>query len=167
MPRHSIRTVFVSILALGVLLIPVTAPASSQGVVRSGEGTGYFTSLEETSSRQAGANRIAERVLTGVLTSGPLQGEFTERVRGVIHPTGQVTFHGTMEFTGTAEGCNDGQPGTVVARLSGTGQAGAAPVTDATFALVDRAAGSLAATGQGSVHQDGLQVSYTVQYVCH
>ena len=160
-----IRATFVTMLAGAALLLPMT-PVGAEGAVLTGEGEGFITSLEETSSRDAGRNRIAERTLEGVLTSGPLQGELVEHVRGVVHPTGRVTFHGTLEFTGTAEGCNNGERGTVVARIAGRGQAGAAPVTDARFALVDRAANTLSATGNGTVHQDGAQLSYTVKYVC-
>lgn len=139
------------------------APASAQGAVLRGEGTGMITSLEETSSRTAGGNRIAERTIEGVMLSGPLQGTFTEEVRGVIHRDGRVTFQGTMNFQGTLEGCGDG---TLTGRLTGRGQAGAAPLTEATISVIQQAAATIAASGHGTVHQDGPVLTYEIDYVC-
>jgi hypothetical protein len=92
---------------------------------------------------------------------GPLTGEFIQHVRGVIHPNGQVTFQGTMTFTGTAQGCGE-DPITVTAHLNGKGSAGEHPVTDARFALVVQSP----ANGNGTVHQDGFALAYDVRYTC-
>lgn len=160
--RSRSRAAFASGLAVAALVVATAAPAAAQGPPRSGTGQGFVTSLVETSSRDAGGNRIAERVLEGVMT-GALEGTFREEVRGVVHRNGRVTFHGTLWFEGTAEGCGTG---TVVARLAGRGTAGAAPITDATFTLVQRPSGTIAAAGHGTVHQEGPLLSYQVRYVC-
>lgn len=159
------RTARRTTVSVGVaaLLLGVVAPVSAAGPPLTGSGAGHITSLQETSSRDAGGNRIAERRLTGVLTSGPLSGTYTQTVRGVVHADGTVSFSGTMRFTGTVEGCGQG---TVDARIQGKGQAGAAPVTEGTITLVGGASSTLSATGHGTVQQAGPLVTYEVQYLC-
>lgn len=162
MPASSpIRATFVTMLFLALMLSAVV-PAAAQGPPRTGDGTGGIWLVDETSSRDAGRNRIATRELAGVLVSGPLQGTFEQEVRGVVHASGRVTFQGTMSFTGTAAGCGEVA---VVARLTGRGQAGPAPVTDGTFTIIGQTAGA-PVTGHGTVHQNGGEISYEVQYVC-
>lgn len=160
--RKRLAAASASSLALVLAFVPAASSAAAQGPPRTAHGTGFITSLEETSSREAGGNRIAERVIHGEM-SGPLTGSFTETVRGVIHRDGTVTFQGTMTFSGTLEGCG---AGTLVGRLAGRGEAGPSPVTDATIALVNQQSATIDAAGQGRVHQDGALLTYEVTYVC-
>ena len=150
----------VVVAALVVLLISWATPASA-GPPLSGAGSGVITSLVETSSRDAGGNRIAERRLEGVMT-GALQGTFVEEVRGVVHRNGVVNFHGTLTFTGEVAGCGTG---TITGRLQGRGQ-GNPPLTDATITVVNQAANTVAVTGRGTVAQTGPFLSYEIQYSC-
>lgn len=146
-------------------LLPITGPsfaAGGLGPPLTGSGTGMITSLEITSERQAGPNRIQERTLTGIL-DGTLQGSFEEHARGVIHGTGLITFQATFVFTGTVEGC-EGE-GSFSASLSGTGQAGE-PITDASFRVVDQASNTLRIAGTGTMRQVGPHATYDVRYVC-
>lgn len=139
-----------------------TAPAfAGAGPPLNGSGSGTITALEITSNVTAGGNRIQTRRLEGTLT-GALEGTFTEHVRGVVHSTGLVTFQGTMEFTGTVADCGSGS---ILATVSGQGVAGA-PVTDASFRIVNQEAGTLAVSGTGTQHQVGPSITYEVQYVC-
>lgn len=141
------------------LLVTTAVPAAATGPPLSGSGEGVITSVEETSSRDANGNRIAERRLEGFM-NGALEGTFVEVVRGVVHDNGEVTFHGTLDFTGTVAECGSG---VVNARLSGKGTAGANPQTTARFTSVDE---SSTASGTGVVVQDGPFLSYDVQYQC-
>lgn len=152
-------SVGVVIFTVATLLL-ASAVASWARPPLSGSGAGAITSLVETSSRDAGGNRIAERRLEGFLT-GTLEGTFVEEVRGVVRD-GQVHFQGTLVFTGTVEGCGSG---TVVSRLQGSGRAGPSPLTDATFRSVDQSSNPPAA-GWGSVHQDGPFLEYEINYMC-
>ena len=146
---------------------PLSIPTSPSyinlgaGPPATGNGTGLITSLEDVSTRNAGRNVIKERRLTGTL-SGSLQGSFVEEVRGVIHD-GRVTFEGTLEFTGSVPGCGDG---TFVLGLSGEGQAGLFPVTDATVRVITHASNTIPVGGTGTVHQEGPSLTYDIKYTC-
>ncbi|MPY98081.1 MAG: hypothetical protein GEU97_08780 [Actinophytocola sp.] len=148
--------------ASGALLLTLAAPTAASGPPLAASGEGVITSVEETSSRDADGNRIAERRLEGFLT-GTLEGTFVEEVRGVVHDNGQVTFQGTLEFTGTVGECGDG---TVHGRLSGKGTAGENPRTEARATLVDHASSTVDAAGTGVVVQDGPFLTYDIQYSC-
>jgi hypothetical protein len=156
LPGTSIRVAVTAILAVLVLAAPASA-----GPPLTGSGTGTIDSLEITPVRDAGGNVIQERTITGTI-SGTLEGTYVEEVRGVIHRAGHVTFQGTMQFTGTVEGCGTG---TFTARLSGRGQAGI-PITDASVTVVNQAANTLDITGVATLHQIGPAFTYEVQYVC-
>jgi hypothetical protein len=139
-----------------MLALPVSASP-----LMSGTGTGTITSLVITSNREAGGNRIQERVLAGTVT-GTLEGTFVEEVQGVIHPNGRVTFQGTFTFTGTVENCGSG---TFTLGLSGQGIAGA-PVTEARVRVIGGEPNPLGIRGQGTVSQVGPSLTYDVQYKC-
>lgn len=147
---------------------PLTIPTSPSyvslgaGPPQTGSGTGLIVSLEDVSSRNAGRNVIKERRLTGSL-SGTLQGSFVEEVRGVIHD-GRVTFEGTLQFTGSVPECGDG---TFVLGLSGEGQAGLFPVTDATVRVIKHSSNTIPVTGTGTVHQEGPSLTYDIKYTCN
>ena len=84
----------------------------------------------------------------------------------MVGADGQVRFQGTGVFVGTLEGCGSG---TVNLRLNGRGQAGEAPGLPATvtkFRVVDQASNTLAATGHGTIRQEGLDLEYEFQFVC-
>lgn len=159
---HRPASLAAAVASAGALLLALAAGAWAQGPPLAGSGSGVITSVQVTSSRDAGGNRIEERRLEGVL-SGTLEGQFVEEVRGVVHRDGQVNFHGTLVFTGTVAECGEG---VVHARLSGKGTAGQAPQTEATFSVVDQPSNTVAATGGGEVVQDGPFLDYQIQYVC-
>jgi hypothetical protein len=142
---------------------PLAPSFNSQGAgpPQTGSGGGMITKLQITSSRNAGPNVIQERYIEAAI-QGALEGTFVQQTKGVIHGNGLITFQGTMEFTGTVEGCGEG---TLRAALSGTGQAGV-PVTDATFRVIDQASGTLGVAGTGTMHQVGPAFTYEVRYVC-
>jgi hypothetical protein len=145
-------------------VLPITGPAlasTGAGPPQQGSGTGLITSLEILSRRNAGPNEVQERRLSGTV-EGTLNGTFVQHVRGVIHPNGQVTFQGTMEFTGTLAGCGSG---TLLLGLTGKGETGL-PVTEATVRPIKQAGNTLATNGVGTVRQVGPLLSYDLRYLC-
>jgi hypothetical protein len=144
-------------------LMLLAAPVGAAGPPVTGSGSGAFTSLEITSERNAGGNSIQDRTLTGVVFSGPLSGSIVQNVTGTVHRNGQVTFRGTMVFTGTIDGCGSG---TVTLGVSGRGLAGANPVTVSQVRVINQASNTVAVTGQGTVYQDGPNLSYQITYTC-
>lgn len=154
--NQAVRVLLAAALTAAVLVTP-----SQAGPPMSGSGTGMIETLEITSSRGAGGNVIQERTLTGTV-AGTLTGTFAQRVRGVIHANGHVTFSGTLEFTGTLAGCGDG---TLLLRLAGKGTAGI-PVTDARLVPIKGPGSTIAAQGVGTVHQVGPNMTYEVRYTC-
>jgi hypothetical protein len=161
MTTRLLRAIPLAPCAAVVLLGWFTGLAVAAGPPQKGTGTGTITSFEITSSRDAGPNRIQERRLEGTL-DGTFQGTFVELVSGVIHPNGLVTFQGTLEFTGTIDGCG---AGALTGALSGQGQSGL-PVTEAALRVIDQPSNTLHVTGKGTVRQVGRDMTYEVQYVC-
>lgn len=162
-PRiRTLSTLTAATAGAAALLLSAAVPAAASGPPLSGSGEGVITSVEETSSRDAGGNRIAERRLEGFM-SGALEGSFVEEVRGVVHGNGTVTFHGTLEFTGTVAGCGSG---TVTGRLAGKGTAGPNPQTEARFTAADQPSSTIDTSGTGVVVQDGPFITYEIQYHC-
>lgn len=143
---------------IAALIFALPASASS---LMTGTGSGTVTSVSITPVLTADGNVIQERDLTGTVT-GDLNGTFVEQVRGVIHPTGLVTFDGTMTFTGTVTGCG---AGTFTLGVSGQGVTGA-PVTESSVRVIDAASNTLAVHGVGTVSQAGPSLTYQVQYQC-
>lgn len=146
-----------------LLLLAASSWAERPG---SGEGEGQITNVEVLDSRESGNNRIEERRLNGFL-SGTLDGTFEEEVRGVVGSDGTVRFQGTGVYDGTLEGCGFG---TVNLRVNGRGQAGQAPGLPATvtkFRVVDRASNTLDVTGHGTIFQEGADLAYELEFVCH
>lgn len=139
-------------------------PSALSGPPLAGTGTGAIETLEITSSREAGGNRIESRELTGWV-DGTLQGDFVEHVSGVVHRDGRVTFSGTMMFTGTVGECGEG---TITLGLSGQGEVPIPgfPVTEASVRVIDQAANTVAVTGVGTIQQQGPNLTYAIQYVC-
>lgn len=162
-PRaRTLTTLTAATAGAAALLLTSAAPAAASGPPLTGSGSGVITSVQETSSRDAGGNRIAERRLEGFLT-GALEGTFVEEVRGVVHGNGTVTFHGILEFTGTVAGCGSG---TVTGRLAGKGTGGPSPQTEARFTAVEGPSSPIDTTGTGVVVQDGPFLTYEIQYHC-
>jgi hypothetical protein len=98
--------------------------------------------------------------------TGTLDGTFVQHVSGVVHPNGHVTFAGTMTFTGTVGECGEG---TVTLGLSGRGLAGQPPdfpITESRVRAINQASNTVAVTGQGTVSQTGLGITYDLKYVC-
>lgn len=141
---------------------PLAPSFNGAGPPQTGGGEGFLTRLEVIPIREAGGNRIEERIIEGVLT-GALEGTFVEHARGVVHRNGLVTFQATFEFEGTVAGCGTG---TLTAALSGRGQAGAEPVTEANFRVINQASNTLKVAGTGTMHQVGPFITYEVKYVC-
>jgi hypothetical protein len=151
--------------AVGMSLLLMAAPVAAAGPPMTGTGTAVIESIEITPIRNAGGNRIETRTLTGRTIDGTLDGTFVQHVTGVIHPNGLVTFHGVLLFTGTVEGCG-WEEGTLILGLSGRGEAGMMPVTEASVRVINQAANTLLVTGQGTVFQEGPQLGYEIRYIC-
>lgn len=156
-------------LALGTvvaMLVVVAASSWAERPPETGTGTGVIATIETVDGpREAGPNRIETRRLTGTL-DGALQGTFVEEVRGVVGADDDVRFQGTAVFDGTLEGCGSG---TVNLRVNGRGQAGQAPGLPATVAnvrIVDQASNTLPVTGQGTITQEGADLTYEIEFHC-
>ena len=170
MPKHSLRSSCLAAAAVAVVTLVSAAPAQA-APPQSGGGEGTIERIDELSSRTAGTNVIVERTLGGTFT-GTLSGTVLERVRGVVRPDGTVTFHGTLVFTGTVDGCGTGTGTEILtARLEGRGQTTGGllggPLTEANVQIVDQAANTVGVTGHGSVQQNGPLLSYSIRYSCH
>ena len=156
MARSRVVASMVVLMAALLLAAPVSASAPM-----SGAGTGAITGVSITSVRTADGNVIQERDLTGAV-AGTLQGTFTEHVRGVIHPSGLVTFEGTITFHGAVARCGTG---TLALGISGQGITGA-PVTEAHIRVIDGGSNTIAAHGDGALSETGPALSYQLQYQC-
>lgn len=153
------RRLVSTVLAAGLAVLLVAAPASSRPLSHSGTGT--ITNLDVDVTRQAGGNVTQVRTVEGTV-QGPITGTFVETVTGVVHASGLVTFHGTMTFEGTVDGCGDG---TFTVGVTGRAQAGV-PTADASFRAIGHATDTLAVTGTGTLRQVGPQLTYDVRYSC-
>jgi hypothetical protein len=146
----------------GAGTLAAVSPAAAQPV--SGSGTGQITDVQITDVREADGNRHEDRILRGTV-EGTLDGTFEQHTSGVVHESGRVVFHGKMTFTGELEDCGEG---TINLRLSGKGHIPRPgfPITEGTVRVVDQAANTIAATGQGTVFQEGPDLTYDIQYIC-
>lgn len=150
--------------AFGGLTLTAMSPAAAQPPV-SGYGTGQITAVEITDVREADGNRHEDRVIRGTV-EGTLEGTFVERVSGVVHKSGRVVFHGIMMFSGQMEDCGEGA---INLGLSGKGRVGEGPgfpITEASVRVINQAANTIDVTGQGTVFQEGQDLTYDIQYVC-
>ena len=138
----------------------VAAPASASEAL-TGTGAGTIEHVSITIVRTADGNVIQERNLNGTVT-GSLQGTFVEHVRGVIHPTGLVTFEGQITFTGSVAGCGSG---TLTLGISGQGVTGT-PVTQARIRVIDAGSNTIPAHGEGTLDQVGPTLTYQMRYQC-
>ncbi len=123
-----------------------------------------ITHIEVEVLRETGGNSHQARTITGTV-QGTLEGTFVQEVTGTVKRNGDVTFGGIMEFTGTIDGCGPGAQ-SVTLGLSGKGIGGAAPVTESTVRVIRQPSNTLHATGHGIVSQEGLDLTYTLQYKC-
>lgn len=169
MPRtEHVRPSTLPVLIVG-LLLALAAPAVAQGPPLSGSGSAIVTDLIIPEPDEPGGrvdlgqsdNWRQTRTLVGeTIGEGPLDGTFEQVVTGVVRDrTNDVTFHGTMTFTGTVEGC-DGVHRLVLA-ITGRGQA-SPPVTEAKVQVI----GPSAVSGGGTVSQVVQTLTYDIQYVC-
>jgi hypothetical protein len=148
--------------SIAMLMVAVIAATpTSASALLTGTGTGTIGRQSITTILSVDGIAIQERDLAGTVT-GTLQGTFTEHVRGVIHPTGLVTFQGTITFTGTVAGCGSGA---LTMGISGQGVTGA-PVTESNIRVIDAASNTIAAHGVGTLSQTGPSLRYQVQYEC-
>ena len=150
-------------IAVCVLLLVWPMSVTGAGPQLKGSGTGTITNIEITPLRDAGGNQRQARSITGVV-DGALSGTFVEEVTGTIHRNGRVTFGGTLIFTGFVEGCGQDQH-TLTLGLSGQGQAGL-PVTEAMVRVIKHPSNTLQATGHGIIEQEGMNVTYELEYMC-
>jgi hypothetical protein len=161
-PVHARRIAVIAVIALALSATP--ASASTSGPLQQGAGGGVITSLEVTSVREVAGLRFEDRTIGGVVW-GTLNGSFTQRVSGIVQPSGRVTFSGTFVFTGTIAGCGDAVQ---TVRLGVVGQG---DIPEPGFPLtrssvwVQQSTGSLV-TGWGTVDQAGPNLSYQVGYLC-
>jgi hypothetical protein len=147
-------------LAAGAAAVVLAAPLAAAPPV-AGSGSGTIVVRDVTTIRQADGNVIQERTLEGALT-GTLTGTFVEHVRGVIHKSGSVTFHGVMTFTGSVAGCGSG---TVVLGVNGRGVAGA-PTTEGRLRTIAHSRSTLDVHGVGTFQQVGPSLTYEARLQC-
>jgi hypothetical protein len=152
----------IALLCALILIVALAVPAAAASPLQQATGSGVFTQLDIVSSRFAGPNRIEVRQISGQVF-GDLTGTWSQEVRGVIHPNGQVTFQGTWSFTGEVGTCGYG---TISGTLSGEGSAGAFPITSATVRVTNQPSNTVSVVGQGVVDQQGPFVTYDIQYRC-
>jgi hypothetical protein len=156
------RRMLTLLLSAIIATVAFAVPVGAEPPLQQASGEGIFTGLEVLSTRFAGPNRIEVRRITGDVT-GDLEGTWTQEVRGVIHPNGEVTFQGTWEFTGVVGSCGTG---TVSGSVTGKGLAGQFPVTTAHARITNQPSNSLPVVGQGTLNQQGPFVTYDLQYRC-
>lgn len=150
------------------LLLALSAPAEAQGPPLSGSGHALVTHFGIPAPDEPGGrvdlgtsgNWQQTRTLKGETVDGPLHGTFEQVVTGIVRDrTNQVTFHGTMTFNGTVEGC-EGEH-TLMLAITGRGQANP-PVTEARAQVV----GPSGVKGGGTISQLVQDLTYDIQYVC-
>jgi hypothetical protein len=156
MTRFRLLTTIGGVIAALILTLPASASPPMVGT-----GTGTIGVRSITTILTPNGHSIEERELEGTV-SGSLEGTYVQRVRGVVHSTGLVTFQGTMTFTGTVAGCGSG---TLTLGVTGQGVSGV-PVTEARVRAINAAANTIAAHGSGTVSQVGPNLTYEVQYQC-
>lgn len=166
-PTRKTRRAFFRRIGTATIIGGVTSAAGATAAAQppaSGSGTGEITDVEITNVREADGNRHEDRTLRGSV-EGTLEGNFEEHTTGVVHKSGRVVFHGTMKFTGELENCGEG---IINLRFSGKGHVPRPgfPITEASIRVIDQAANTIDVTGQGTVFQEGPDLTYDIQYVC-
>lgn len=166
---HSARPVAGTLAVVAALLVALTLPASAQGPPLSGSGSAIVTDFDIPEPGEPGGrvdlgnsdNWRQTRTLEGhTVGEGPLDGEFRQVVTGIVRDrTNVVTFHGTMTFTGTVEGCAGVHALTLA--ITGRGHANP-PVTEAKVQII----GPSDIRGGGTVSQVVDQLTYDIRYVC-
>jgi hypothetical protein len=141
----------------------VTASSTTfgrQNQRQTASGTASVASFTPTDTRQADGNTIVEGIAKGAFT-GTFNGTFVEHLTEIIHPGGDLNFHGQIVFTGTVDGCGSG---TVIFHDEGTGS-GAGAFSNAHAVTVD--------LGTVDVHANleftfvGFAGTYTGTFQCH
>lgn len=160
--RAALRTIGGTTI-FGAGTVAAVSPTAAQPPV-SGSGTGQITHVETTNVREVDGNRHEDRILRGTV-EGTLDGTFEQHTSGVVDESGRVVFRGTMTFTGELEDCGEG---TINLRFSGKGHVPRPgfPITEASVRVVNQAANTIDVTGQGTVSQEGQDLTYDIQYVC-
>jgi hypothetical protein len=157
-----------TLVAIVGLLLALSAPAVAQGPPLSGSGSAIVTDFVIPAPDEPGGrvdlgtsgNWQQTRTLKGHTIDGPLDGTFEQIVTGIVRDrTNQVTFHGTMIFNGTVEGCEGVH--TLMLAITGRGQANP-PVTEARAQVV----GPSGVKGGGTISQLVQMLTYEIQYVC-
>jgi hypothetical protein len=157
-----------TLLAIAGLLLALSAPAVAQSSPLSGSGNAVITEFMIPEPGEPGGrvdlgssgNWQQTRTLKGQTLDGPLNGTFEQVVTGIVRDrTNQVTFHGTMIFNGTVEGC-EGEH-TLMLAITGRGQANP-PVTEARAQVVSQSG----VKGGGTISQFVQTLAYEIQYVC-
>jgi hypothetical protein len=156
------RMATTALLATLALLLASALPAAGSSPLQQGSGEGQIVIAQIDEVAAPGGNSIQERVINGTV-EGALEGTFVQDVRGVVRRDGQVTFQGTMTFTGTIGDCGEG---TITLGLTGKGAGGPLPVTESRVRPIRQAGNDIAVVGQGTVSQDGLDVTYELTYRC-
>lgn len=157
-------------LTAAMILLFSAVPSTADGPLLEGSGEGMLTGIEVTPIRDVGGNSHQARDITGIV-SGTLTGTFTQETVGTVHtnhPQNLVTFRGVLLFTGTIEGCGDGEEHTVALGLTGKGTVPVpgVPVTESSVRVIGHPANTLDATGHGTISQEGPFLSYELQYRC-
>jgi len=140
------RLIKAAILLLGPLLLLAPTAYATPPVPISGSTVIDYTVI---STRSADGNTIF-RLASSFTISGDIRGSCFGEETDIIHPNGQLTFHGSCRFTGSVLASS---LGTAVLRYSGTEIDPTAP-TQGSFAI-----------GHGTGGLDELHVHGTFQAV--
>jgi hypothetical protein len=160
-------TITGTVIAVSVLMA-LSVPAAAQAPPLTGSGSAVITEFLIPEPGEPGGridlgnsgNWQQTRTLRGETIDGPLDGTVEQVVTGIVRDrTNEVTFHGTMTFTGTVQGC-EGEH-TLTLAITGRGQA-SPPVTEARVQVL----GQSSVNGGGTVSQVGTALTYDIQYVC-
>jgi hypothetical protein len=149
----------IAALAAGAALVLV--PSLGATPPTEGSGTGTIDSRVVTYSRDADGNVIQVRQTSGTV-EGAFDGTYTLVVRGVIHKTGLVTFHGTMVVTGLAGDCG---AGTTTLELEGRAVAGVG-ISEGRLRTIDDAANTVPVHVIGTFEEAATLLTYQGEFHC-
>jgi len=144
------------------MLIVASAGYARRSKPQPAEGTVFVAAFTPTDVREADGNTFVEGIATGTFT-GTFTGSFAEHLTEIIHPSGDINFHGEIVFTGTVDDCGSG---TVLLRDEGTG-IGAGAFSEAKVVTVDQGASSVDVHANLDINFAGFRGAYTGTFQCH
>ena len=99
-----LRASFCALVIAGASLALPSIEASGPPLPASGQ---FFPCFTQTSARPVGENVIVTYDITGT-SDGTFTGSFTGTEMDVVHRDGSITLHGSLVFTGSANGSPEG-----------------------------------------------------------